>query len=73
MPAEIAFRGGRTHPRSKAAREVPLAPAGPSEEQIRQRAYEIYLTRGPAAGNPEWDWQQAELELRARFALLGQR
>ena len=71
MPVETAFRGGRTHPRSKAAREVLLAPAGPTEEQIRQRAYEIYLSRGRTAGNPEWDWQQAELELRARMALLG--
>ncbi|MEW6251019.1 MAG: DUF2934 domain-containing protein [Planctomycetota bacterium] len=71
MPAQVAFRGGRTHPRSKAAREVPLAPSAPSEEQIRQRAYEIYLSRGATPGNPEWDWQQAELELRARIALLG--
>ncbi len=62
--------GVRTRVRSKPAREVPTA-AGPNEEQIRRRAYEIYLSRGGAAGNPEWDWQQAELELRARIALLG--
>ena len=71
MPAEVAFRGGRTHPRSSAAREIPLAPPLPSEEQIRKRAYDIYLSRGATLGNPEWDWQQAELELKARIALLG--
>ncbi len=71
MPAELAFRGGRTHPRSKAAREVPIAPPMLTDEQIRRRAYEIYLSRGATPGNPEWDWQQAELELKARIALLG--
>jgi hypothetical protein len=45
--------------------------AGPNEEQIRQRAYQIYLSRDGVPGNPDWDWQQAELELRARIALLG--
>jgi hypothetical protein len=62
--------GVRTRARSKPVREVPRV-AGPTEEQIRQRAYQIYLARDGAPGNPEWDWQQAELELRARIALLG--
>lgn len=70
MSPVTAAKGVRTRPRSKAARGMPIT-SGPTEEQIRQRAYEIYLLRGSAPGNPEWDWQQAELELRARIALLG--
>jgi hypothetical protein len=62
--------GVRARVRSKSVREVHTA-AGPNEEQIRRRAYEIFLSRNGNPGNPEWDWQQAELELRARIALLG--
>ena len=35
----------------------------PSEEQIRSRAYEIYLKRGGQPGNETDDWLQAEYEL----------
>jgi hypothetical protein len=56
--------------RTRLTRDV-LAMEGPTEEQIRQRAYQIYMLRGGAPGDPVWDWQQAELELRARMALLG--
>ena len=34
------------------------------EEQIRQRAYEIYQQRGGADGNHIEDWLAAERELR---------
>jgi hypothetical protein len=61
-------RSVRTRPRTKSGSSVMLAP---TPEQIRQRAYEIYVSRGSTPGNPDWDWQQAELELRARIALLG--
>jgi Protein of unknown function (DUF2934) len=37
----------------------------PSPEQIRQRAQEIYLARGGAAGRELDDWLQAERELEA--------
>jgi len=37
----------------------------PSPEQIRQRAQEIYLARGGAAGRELDDWLQAERELQA--------
>ncbi len=70
MPAGSAVRGRRAGQRAKNASQVPLPPM-PTEEQIRQRAYEIYLARGGKPGNPEWDWYQAELELKARLALLG--
>jgi hypothetical protein len=53
------------------ARAIPVA-EGPHDEQIRARAYEIYLARNGAPGNPESDWRQAEEELRGRMTLLGQ-
>lgn len=34
-------------------------------EAIRARAYEIYVARGGAPGDPVEDWLQAERELRA--------
>lgn len=36
----------------------------PAEEEIRQRAYEIYQARGGAPGRELEDWLQAERELR---------
>ncbi|HUB79005.1 MAG TPA: DUF2934 domain-containing protein [Bryobacteraceae bacterium] len=35
----------------------------PREEQIRQRAYEIYLQRGELPGSEIEDWLQAESEV----------
>jgi hypothetical protein len=35
-----------------------------SDEQVRVRAYEIYLARGPQSGDHTSDWLQAERELR---------
>jgi hypothetical protein len=35
-------------------------------EEIRRRAYEIYLERGRAAGDEHQDWLIAEREIRAR-------
>ena len=36
-----------------------------TDEEIRQRAYEIYLERGAAPGFELDDWLQAERELRS--------
>jgi hypothetical protein len=36
----------------------------PLEEQIRQRAHQIYLQRGGQHGSDVNDWLQAEVELR---------
>jgi hypothetical protein len=59
------------------ARRIPLAAraiaipkknrsdALPLEEQVRQRAFEIYLQRGGQDGSDLDDWQQAEAELQA--------
>ena len=37
----------------------------PTEEQIRRRAHEIYLTRSAGTGHSLLDWLQAEKELEA--------
>ena len=37
-----------------------------TDEEIRQRAYEIYFARGAAPGFEVDDWLQAERELRKR-------
>jgi Protein of unknown function (DUF2934) len=37
-----------------------------TDEEIRQRAYEIYLNRGGAPGSELDDWLQAERELRLK-------
>lgn len=38
----------------------------PTEEEIRVRAYQIYLNRGRQPGHEVDDWVQAEQELRPR-------
>jgi hypothetical protein len=38
----------------------------PLEEQIRQRAHQIYLQRNGQEGSELDDWLQAEAELRSR-------
>jgi len=35
----------------------------PTEDEIRQRAYELYLERERESGGPVDDWLQAEAEL----------
>lgn len=47
--------------------------ASPSamEEEIRRRAYEIYLQRGATPGSESEDWLSAEREVRARAATAG--
>ncbi|MGB9625457.1 MAG: DUF2934 domain-containing protein, partial [Phycisphaerae bacterium] len=39
-----------------------------TEEQIRRRAYELWLARGRKPGDPVRDWLQAERELKAALA-----
>jgi hypothetical protein len=41
----------------------------PTEEQIRMRAYEIYLERGDEPGDAVSDWLQAEAELQPEIAV----
>ena len=44
--------------------EVSAADTGPTEEEIRARAYQRYLERGGGHGMDFEDWLQAERELR---------
>jgi hypothetical protein len=37
------------------------------EDEIRRRAYEIYLERGSTPGNESDDWLIAEREVRSRY------
>lgn len=39
--------------------------SAPTHEEISRRAYEIYLERNGAPGDPHSDWLQAEAELAA--------
>lgn len=57
--------------RVSATRPIALdkpAAGGPTVEQIRRRAFEIYLQRNGTPGTPESDWRQAEIELRGQSA-----
>jgi hypothetical protein len=47
-----------------APRGTNLAGLEPTEEEIRRRAYEIYLGRSGVSGDPVADWLQAERGLR---------
>jgi len=38
------------------------------DEEIRLRAYELYLQRNGAAGDPNRDWFVAEREIRSRYS-----
>jgi hypothetical protein len=46
--------------------EAPAIKAEPTVEEIRQRAYELYLFRGDRSGDALEDWLEAERELRAK-------
>jgi hypothetical protein len=43
----------------------PAAAKAITREQIERRAYDIYASRGYAAGDPAADWHEAERQLRA--------
>lgn len=51
--------------RDRRASTRTLAPDYVSDEQIRRRAYELYLQRDAAPGDPLADWLRAEQELRS--------
>lgn len=54
-----------TTSKSKASAKTASASERPviTDEEIRQRAYEIYLARGARPGNDLADWFQARREL----------
>jgi Protein of unknown function (DUF2934) len=62
--AEISGSTDRRQP-EPAAEERERFSQSTSEQEIRQRAYEIYLKRGGQPGSELEDWLQAEGELIA--------
>ena len=56
--------GIKSAPTTKTPKEI--ARNEPTAEQIRQRAYEIYLSRIGTPGDELQDWLQAERELRSK-------
>lgn len=48
---------------SPKAKKSPAAEIHPTTEEIALRAYQIYLERAGAPGNPLEDWTRAEREL----------
>ncbi len=63
MAQPAATKTQKVVPQERAA-EIPRREV--TDEEIRQRAYEIYLARGAAPGFELHDWLQAERELRSR-------
>ena len=61
VPAQQARPKAR---RSRAISTSVSMSAGPSEEDIRRRAYQRYLDRGGNHGMDFEDWLQAERELK---------
>ena len=62
----VTKNGGKQVVRElESADAVDMAESGPTEDEVRQRAHEHYLSRNGAPGNAELDWLQAETELRA--------
>ncbi len=58
-------------PIKAAAKKTPATASAQNvnvEEEIRRRAYELFLERQGVAGDPAADWLVAEREVRARYA-----
>lgn len=53
--------GAKTRKRTTARK--PAGPARPTPEQIRDRAYYLYVERGYQHGDDQADWYRAEQEL----------
>jgi hypothetical protein len=76
MPRKTAGNGTTTRSRKATTPAQPVsAVTEPNnvvpinlEDEIRRRAYEIYLERGSTTGNEHEDWVAAEREVRERYA-----
>ena len=51
--------------KTPASSDAPATPAFDLEEQIRQRAYQLFEERGMVDGHDLDDWLQAEQEIKA--------
>ena len=54
------------HTVKKIANEKPFEVRHPSEDEIRRRAYEIYVERGGTPGHELDDWIRSERELQGQ-------
>ena len=69
-----SFNSARTHSFARSHGHITPGGVNPQqgvvsinlEEEIRRRAYEIYLERGMTAGDQSQDWLVAEREVRSR-------
>ncbi len=59
----MAKAAGRKKPKTTRKVSQRVSRRQPTEEEIRSRAYEIYLQRGCAHGHDLDDWFNAEREL----------
>lgn len=60
------MHGGVSMPATARAKEPPTETL-PLEEQIRRRAYELYVDRASQSGSEIDDWLQAEEEIRSNL------
>jgi hypothetical protein len=56
--------GTQAAPTPKTLKEI--VESQPTQEEIRQRAYEIHVSRGDSPGDELQDWLEAERELRGK-------
>ncbi|HEV2961368.1 MAG TPA: DUF2934 domain-containing protein [Candidatus Angelobacter sp.] len=57
-----------SHPNAAVLENTPTNSTQPSmEEQIRQRAYQLYEERGCQHGFEQEDWARAEAEIRDKY------
>ena len=68
QPKPKAKRTRAAAPARAAAEQTPVDPTatGPTDEEIRRRAYQRYQERGGNHGQHFNDWLEAEKELRTR-------
>jgi hypothetical protein len=60
---KAAKRNTLTTPKTTIPRVVSIADAAGLENQIRERAYQLYEGRGRGPGQDQQDWVQAEHEI----------
>ncbi len=65
--AVAAGTESRDHNLAESKQRRPQLAGAPSLEEIKLRAYEIYVERGRIDGFEEVDWLQAERELTEKY------
>jgi Protein of unknown function (DUF2934) len=65
--AMVAGMGDLEHEMAESAQTQPEVVNGPSLEEIRRRAYELYAERSCTHGRDQDDWLQAERELVDKY------